>query len=126
MVDTEVAPATEVASPAQEGDVPEQAVTDQDQQQEQQQEEEIEAIEWTEPESSSKPRKKDDRIALNTIIDFVFPKALQHPQSTGRLFALGLYGPLNDKGQLRSGARVSQPRQHKSSLAREKWCNKGV
>ncbi|CAM9694874.1 unnamed protein product [Heterosigma akashiwo] len=34
---------------------------------------------------------------------FLFPPGLQHPLSTGRLFAFGLYGPLDENSQLRSG-----------------------
>jgi hypothetical protein len=47
------------------------------------------------------------QVTVESIVNFVFTKEFQHPQTTGRLFAYGLYGPLDENNQLRSGARVS-------------------
>ncbi|CAM9801009.1 unnamed protein product [Discosporangium mesarthrocarpum] len=40
---------------------------------------------------------------MASVLNFVFPPTLQHPLSTGRLYAFGLYGPLDEHSQLRSG-----------------------
>jgi hypothetical protein len=45
-----------------------------------------------------------DRVNLQELQDFVFPKTLQHPASAGRLIVFGLYGPLKG-GKLTSGHR---------------------
>lgn len=43
---------------------------------------------------------------LSELLGFVFPAGLQHPLSTGRLYAFGLHGPLVN-GELRSGRKGS-------------------
>jgi hypothetical protein len=40
---------------------------------------------------------------LNELLNFIFPSNLQHPLTNSRLFIFGLYGPLDDRGLLRSG-----------------------
>ena len=42
-------------------------------------------------------------VGLQQLLEFVFPPKLQHPLSSGRLLAFALYGPLDGRGQLRSG-----------------------
>mmetsp|Transcript_19085 Transcript_19085/g.50210 ORF Transcript_19085/g.50210 Transcript_19085/m.50210 type:complete len:331 (-) Transcript_19085:152-1144(-) len=42
-------------------------------------------------------------VDLEAVKRFVFPQNLQHPMSTGRLFAFGFYGPLDADARLRSG-----------------------
>lgn len=42
-------------------------------------------------------------MGLDQLLDFLFPKHLQHPNSAGRLFVFGLYGPLDAHSRLRSG-----------------------
>lgn len=54
----------------------------------------------------TQPPARSDRVSQRDLLSFVFSKALQHPQSTGRLIAFGLYGPLDENGQLRSGIKV--------------------
>lgn len=46
-----------------------------------------------------------DLVSLEGVLRFVFPPSKRHPMSTGRLFAYGLYGPLNAKGELRAGVK---------------------
>mmetsp|Transcript_40499 Transcript_40499/g.66259 ORF Transcript_40499/g.66259 Transcript_40499/m.66259 type:complete len:359 (-) Transcript_40499:261-1337(-) len=48
-------------------------------------------------------RKAQVQVSLESLMVFLFPPGLQHPLSTGRLFAFGLYGPLDENSQLRSG-----------------------
>lgn len=43
------------------------------------------------------------QVSLEDILDFIFPSSLQHPLAAGRLFAYGLYGPLDEDKQLRTG-----------------------
>jgi hypothetical protein len=43
------------------------------------------------------------RVSLKGLMKFIFPPGLQHPMSTGRLYAFGFYGPLDADAQLRSG-----------------------
>mmetsp|Transcript_367 Transcript_367/g.465 ORF Transcript_367/g.465 Transcript_367/m.465 type:complete len:337 (+) Transcript_367:30-1040(+) len=52
-------------------------------------------------------RKTSPKVSLESLLIFLFPPALQHPLSTGRLFAFGLYGPLDENSQLRSGHKGS-------------------
>jgi hypothetical protein len=47
---------------------------------------------------------QSDRVNLQELLEFVFPKTLQHPASAGRLIVFGLYGPLKG-GALISGYR---------------------
>lgn len=42
-------------------------------------------------------------VDLEAVKRFIFPENLQHAMSTGRLFAFGLYGPLDADACLRSG-----------------------
>lgn len=57
--------------------------------------------------SSSKTAKskKCADVDLEQLLDFLFPRHLQHPNSAGRLFVFGLYGPLDAKARLRSGEK---------------------
>lgn len=48
-------------------------------------------------------RKLDGKVDVQQLLDFIFPKSLQHPLSTGRLFAFAMYGPLDSNTNLRSG-----------------------
>lgn len=47
--------------------------------------------------------KDENLVSLGSLMRFVFPEGLQHPLSTGRLYAFGFYGPLDRNSQLRSG-----------------------
>lgn len=47
------------------------------------------------------------QVRLEDIIDFIFPSILQHPLTAGRLFAYGMYGPLDEDKTLRTGPRGS-------------------
>lgn len=47
--------------------------------------------------------KLDGKVDVQQLLDFIFPKSLQHPLSTGRLFAFAMYGPLDSNANLRSG-----------------------
>ena len=44
-----------------------------------------------------------DKASLDDLIRFLFPENLQHPLVAGRLIVYGLYGPLDDNLQLRTG-----------------------
>jgi hypothetical protein len=46
-------------------------------------------------------------VDIQEMIDFVFPKDLQHPLTAARLFVYADYGPLDADGFLRSGIRGS-------------------
>lgn len=48
---------------------------------------------------------KSADVDLDQLLDFLFPPHLQHPNSAGRLFVFGLYGPLDGKARLRSGEK---------------------
>lgn len=48
-------------------------------------------------------RKQDGKVDVKELLEFVFPTALQHPLSTGRLYAFGMYGPLDENTKLRAG-----------------------
>jgi hypothetical protein len=46
-------------------------------------------------------------MSVEDLFEFVFsPSEFQHPQSTGRLLALAMYGPLDEQLKLRSGLKV--------------------
>lgn len=45
------------------------------------------------------------QVDLQDVLDFIFPEMLQHPLAAGRLFSYGLYGPLDDENNLRTGPR---------------------
>lgn len=47
--------------------------------------------------------RREGKVDVEELLDFIFPKSLQHPLSTGRLYAFGMYGPLDSDGKLRSG-----------------------
>lgn len=47
--------------------------------------------------------KQDGKVDVQELLEFIFPKSLQHPLSTGRLYAFALYGPLDSNSELRSG-----------------------
>lgn len=47
--------------------------------------------------------KLENKVDVGQLLDFIFPKSLQHPLSTGRLFAFAMYGPLDSNANLRSG-----------------------
>lgn len=49
--------------------------------------------------------RNEDLVSLENVLHFVFPLNKRHPMSTGRLFAYGLYGPLDANGELRSGIK---------------------
>lgn len=44
-------------------------------------------------------------MGLAQLLNFLFPEHLQHPNSAGRLFVFGLYGPLDEHSRLRSGEK---------------------
>ena len=48
------------------------------------------------------------KFYLDDLVAFIFPKSLQHPLAAGRLIAFGLYGPLDDFGQIRTGPKGSR------------------
>ncbi len=51
-------------------------------------------------------RGKTAYVPEGPLFDFVFPAHVQHPKSAARLFAVGMFGPLDeDTGQLRGGVR---------------------
>jgi hypothetical protein len=43
------------------------------------------------------------QVRVEDMIAFIFPEDLQHPLAAGRLFALGMYGPLDEDNMLRTG-----------------------
>lgn len=43
------------------------------------------------------------RVNIDQLVEFAFPKNLQHPLASGRLYAFGDCGPLDESGNLRSG-----------------------
>ena len=51
-----------------------------------------------------KPKGKF-QVDVNDVIDFIFPEMLQHPLAAGRLFCYGLYGPLDENNDMRTGPR---------------------
>lgn len=53
----------------------------------------------------SKDASKSANVDLEQLLAFLFPAHLQHPNSAGRLFVFGLYGPLDAKTRLRSGEK---------------------
>lgn len=52
---------------------------------------------------TTRNNKQDGMVDVEELLEFVFPKTLQHPLSTGRLYAFGMYGPLDDNAKLRAG-----------------------
>jgi hypothetical protein len=44
-------------------------------------------------------------VDLDRLLDFIFPSYLQHPLAASRLFAFGMYGPLDSDNMLRSGPK---------------------
>ncbi|GMF27742.1 unnamed protein product [Phytophthora lilii] len=56
--------------------------------------------------SGGKPAlTKSAAMGLEQLQNFLFPEHLQHPNSAGRLFVFGLYGPLDAHSRLRSGEK---------------------
>lgn len=55
--------------------------------------------------SGKNKAKKSADVDLEQLLDFLFPRHVQHPNSAGRLFVFGLYGPLDAKARLRSGEK---------------------
>jgi hypothetical protein len=55
--------------------------------------------------SATRPVKDKFQVDIRDIIDFIFPSNLQHPLAAGRLFAFGMYGPLDEDNMLRTGPR---------------------
>lgn len=51
-----------------------------------------------------KPKGKF-QVDVNDVIDFIFPEMLQHPLAAGRLFSYGMYGPLDENNDMRTGPR---------------------
>ena len=51
------------------------------------------------------PRPKSHRVDLDRVLEFLFPRGLQHPLVAGRLIAYGMYGPLDDNLCLHSGEK---------------------
>jgi hypothetical protein len=51
-----------------------------------------------------KPKGKF-QVDVNDVIDFIFPEMLQHPLAAGRLFSYGMYGPLDENNEMRTGPR---------------------
>lgn len=47
--------------------------------------------------------KRAGKVDIEQLLTFIFPRSLQHPLSTGRLYAFGMYGPLDENGNLRAG-----------------------
>lgn len=47
--------------------------------------------------------KGKGKVDVEELLDFIFPKSLQQPLSTGRLYAFGMYGPLDSNARLRAG-----------------------
>ena len=45
------------------------------------------------------------RVSMAALMDFIFPRGVQHPLTRGRLFAFALYGPLDRHSRLRSGTK---------------------
>lgn len=52
---------------------------------------------------STNPHGLQFQFRLEDLIQFIFPKNLQHPLTNARLFIFALYGPLDQNGKLRSG-----------------------
>jgi hypothetical protein len=48
------------------------------------------------------------KFRLDSLIDFIFPGTLQHPLAAGRLYVFGNNGPLDKKGQIRTGFKGSR------------------
>jgi hypothetical protein len=60
----------------------------------------------------TKKSKGKFQVDVNDVIDFIFPQTLQHPLAAGRLFCYGLYGPLDEDNNMRTGPRGA----HKTSV----------
>lgn len=48
-------------------------------------------------------KQRGGKVNVDQLLQFIFPNALQHPLSTGRLYAFGMYGPLDENAKLRAG-----------------------
>lgn len=51
----------------------------------------------------SRVKRRSEKVDVEELLSFIFPSNLQHPLSTGRLYAFGIYGPLDEEGNLRAG-----------------------
>jgi len=63
---------------------------------------------------SQSQRGKSLKLHLESLLTFLFPPELQHPMSTGRLFAFGFYGPLDENSKLRAPQVFSKPKKRQS------------
>lgn len=61
---------------------------------------------------SARESKNKFQIDIEDLIQFIFPEILQHPLAAGRLFAFGMYGPLDENNELRTGPKGS----HKTTV----------
>jgi len=46
---------------------------------------------------------RQEGVLVSALMNFLFPKNLEHPESTGRMDVFAWYGPVDDEGNLRSG-----------------------
>ena len=53
--------------------------------------------------NSNIANKQNARVDVDELLDFIFPKSMQHPLSTGRLYAFAAYGPLGENANIRAG-----------------------
>lgn len=51
--------------------------------------------------------KSENWVDIDDFLSFVFPKHIQHPLTSGRLFCYALFGPLDADNNLRSGFKRS-------------------
>lgn len=54
------------------------------------------------------------KVDVNELLEFIFPCSLQHPLTTGRLYAFAMHGPLDENANLRAGLggkRIVSPRE---------------
>mmetsp|Transcript_43128 Transcript_43128/g.77466 ORF Transcript_43128/g.77466 Transcript_43128/m.77466 type:complete len:344 (-) Transcript_43128:29-1060(-) len=54
---------------------------------------------------SSKSNAEMQGFSMPSLMKFLFPGTLEHPECTGRLELFAYYGPANEEGQLRGGIR---------------------
>lgn len=62
----------------------------------------VSSVDDTGKKSNGKVKAKG-KVDVEELLDFIFPKSLQQPLSTGRLYAFGMYGPLDSNARLRAG-----------------------
>ena len=56
---------------------------------------------------TSTSSKGETWVDINDFLSFVFPKHIQHPLTSGRLFCYALFGPVDADNNLRSGFKRS-------------------